>query len=185
MPALPALSGREVVRVFVAKGTPRSLIRAANVTVEELLAVRWTRSRPATAPDPRDPSRQRSRTNVLEAIVPTRTMLLGAAKEELLLMPPFVPNGRSTMISWLGVRSDMPDQRVGRHAEPAGPRPHRPCEQAIRQRAESAAGRRLRRVRPSDRGPAEDAARSAGPAVAASAGLRPATSSPTTPARPA
>ena len=34
----PALSGREVVRVFVAKGTPRSLIRAANVTVEELLA---------------------------------------------------------------------------------------------------------------------------------------------------
>ena len=53
MPALPALSGREVVRVFVAKGTPRSLIRAANVTVVELLASRWTRSRPATAPDPR------------------------------------------------------------------------------------------------------------------------------------
>ena len=60
-PPRPALSGREVVRVFVAKSTPRSLIRAANVTVEELLAVRWTRSRPATAPDPRDRSRQRSR----------------------------------------------------------------------------------------------------------------------------
>ena len=38
MPALLALSGREVVRVFVAKGTLRSLIRAANVTVEEFLA---------------------------------------------------------------------------------------------------------------------------------------------------
>jgi hypothetical protein len=40
MPPLPALSGREVVRVFVAKGTLRSLIRAANVTVEEFLAAR-------------------------------------------------------------------------------------------------------------------------------------------------
>ncbi|MEI6450157.1 MAG: hypothetical protein WCP98_09420 [Actinomycetes bacterium] len=40
MPPLPALSGREVVPVFVAKGTPRSLIRAANVTVVELLAAR-------------------------------------------------------------------------------------------------------------------------------------------------
>ena len=36
MPPLPALSGREVVRVFVAKGTPPSLIRAANVDVEEV-----------------------------------------------------------------------------------------------------------------------------------------------------
>ena len=48
MPPLPALSGREVVRVFVAKGTLPSLIRAANVTVEELLATRQTRSRPAS-----------------------------------------------------------------------------------------------------------------------------------------
>jgi uncharacterized protein len=35
--------------------------------------------------------------------------LPGAAKEEFLLMLPFVPNGRSNMISWLGARSDMPD----------------------------------------------------------------------------
>ena len=40
MPALAALSSREVVRVFVAKGTPLSLIRAANVTIEESLAAR-------------------------------------------------------------------------------------------------------------------------------------------------
>ena len=40
MPPLPALSGREVVRAFVATGTLRSLIRAANVTVEEFLAAR-------------------------------------------------------------------------------------------------------------------------------------------------
>jgi len=40
MPPRPALSCREVVRVFVAKGAPRSLIRAANVTVEGLLAAR-------------------------------------------------------------------------------------------------------------------------------------------------
>ncbi len=32
-----------------------------------------------------------------------------AAKEEFLLMLPFVPNGRQNMISWLGARSDMPD----------------------------------------------------------------------------
>ena len=35
--------------------------------------------------------------------------LPGAAKEEFVLMLPFVPNGRSNMISWLGARSDMPD----------------------------------------------------------------------------
>jgi len=34
------LSCREVVRVFVAKGTPLSLIRAAKVTIEEFLAAR-------------------------------------------------------------------------------------------------------------------------------------------------
>jgi len=34
--------------------------------------------------------------------------LPGAAKEEFLLMLPFVPNGRSNMISWLGARSDVP-----------------------------------------------------------------------------
>ncbi|MBE3034353.1 MAG: UPF0182 family protein, partial [Actinobacteria bacterium] len=32
--------------------------------------------------------------------------LPGAAKEEFLLMLPFVPNGRQNMISWLGARSD-------------------------------------------------------------------------------
>ena len=35
--------------------------------------------------------------------------LPGAATEEFVLMLPFVPNGRSNMISWLGARSDMPD----------------------------------------------------------------------------
>ena len=35
--------------------------------------------------------------------------LPGADKEEFVLMLPFVPNGRSNMISWLGARSDMPD----------------------------------------------------------------------------
>ncbi len=35
--------------------------------------------------------------------------LPGAAKEEFLLMLPFVPNGRQNMISWLGARSDLPD----------------------------------------------------------------------------
>jgi uncharacterized membrane protein (UPF0182 family) len=35
--------------------------------------------------------------------------LPGAAKEEFLLMLPFVPNGRPNMISWLGARSDMPE----------------------------------------------------------------------------
>src|SRR5450759_2185215 len=35
--------------------------------------------------------------------------LPGAAKEEFLLMLPFVPNGRQNMISWLGARSDMPE----------------------------------------------------------------------------
>jgi uncharacterized protein len=35
--------------------------------------------------------------------------LPGATKEEFLLMLPFVPNGRSNMISWLGARSDVPD----------------------------------------------------------------------------
>jgi uncharacterized membrane protein (UPF0182 family) len=56
--------------------------------------------------------------------------------------------------------------RHGRHAESAGPRPHRSREPAARRRAEGAAGRRLRRVRPSYQSPAEDAARSAGHAVA-------------------
>ncbi len=35
--------------------------------------------------------------------------LPGAPKEEFLLMLPFVPNGRSNMISWLGARSDAPN----------------------------------------------------------------------------
>jgi uncharacterized protein len=35
--------------------------------------------------------------------------LPGAAKEEFLLMLPFVPNGRQNMISWLGARSDLPE----------------------------------------------------------------------------
>ena len=35
--------------------------------------------------------------------------LPGADNEEFLLMLPFVPNGRSNMISWLGARSDVPD----------------------------------------------------------------------------
>ena len=35
--------------------------------------------------------------------------LPGATKEEFLLMLPFVPNGRSNMIAWLGARSDVPD----------------------------------------------------------------------------
>jgi hypothetical protein len=34
--------------------------------------------------------------------------LPGEAKEEFLLMLPFVPNGRQNMISWLGARSDVP-----------------------------------------------------------------------------
>jgi uncharacterized membrane protein (UPF0182 family) len=34
--------------------------------------------------------------------------LPGEEKEEFLLMLPFVPNGRSNMISWLAARSDMP-----------------------------------------------------------------------------
>jgi uncharacterized protein len=34
--------------------------------------------------------------------------LPGEAKEEFLLMLPFVPTGRQNMISWLGARSDMP-----------------------------------------------------------------------------
>jgi uncharacterized membrane protein (UPF0182 family) len=35
--------------------------------------------------------------------------LPGAQKEEFLLMLPFVPNGRSNMISWLGAQSDAPN----------------------------------------------------------------------------
>jgi uncharacterized protein len=35
--------------------------------------------------------------------------LPGSSKEEFLLMLPFVPNGRSNMISWLGARSDVPE----------------------------------------------------------------------------
>ena len=35
--------------------------------------------------------------------------LPGAGKEELLLMLPYVPNGRSNMISWLGARCDVPN----------------------------------------------------------------------------
>jgi uncharacterized protein len=35
--------------------------------------------------------------------------LPGATKEQFLLMLPFVPNGRSNMISWLGAQSDEPD----------------------------------------------------------------------------
>jgi len=34
--------------------------------------------------------------------------LPGEAKEEFLLMIPFVPNGRQNMIAWLGARSDVP-----------------------------------------------------------------------------
>jgi uncharacterized membrane protein (UPF0182 family) len=35
--------------------------------------------------------------------------LPGQQKEEFLLMLPFVPNGRSNMVSWLGARSDAPN----------------------------------------------------------------------------
>jgi hypothetical protein len=35
--------------------------------------------------------------------------LPGADKEEFLLMLPFVPNGKSNMIGWLGARSDVPN----------------------------------------------------------------------------
>ena len=35
--------------------------------------------------------------------------LPGEPKEEFLLMLPFVPNGRSNMVSWLGARSDAPN----------------------------------------------------------------------------
>ena len=53
--------------------------------------------------------------------------------------------------------------RRRRHAQRPGPRAHRPGQHRVRRRPEGAAGRRLRRVRPSDQGPADDAARSAGP----------------------
>ena len=37
--------------------------------------------------------------------------LPGADEEEFLLMLPFVPNGKSNMIAWLGARSDVPQLR--------------------------------------------------------------------------